>query len=334
MTTSVRQRVLKAHRLLGTIAAFYAFLHLVFTVITRHGIKPFSAFGWLNEQVSISFLLLITGVAMALPVGTKTRFVKTYLEGDTARHEKILREIVHESVPILNKFAEEQALEVQITDKEVVITFLAEGGALLLTEAQSDLDRVHPVRHTGLDDFRLGFAKYPKLVKRLDAHFGTQLGSLSITVVGRALLLRPMTFRGAVLGTAIMYLYEKELTNVRRNKEKRIELSKLPLSEQFVHSSLVYNSGTLFSDERVQQILTFDTGEYLYSVGIANAEKRRLLSVMEPKIAKRQLENGGSIPTQLASWNAVYHILQRYGAWVGISKFSEIFDAEGNFILK
>jgi hypothetical protein len=44
-----------------------------------------------------------------------------------------------------------------------------------------------------------------------------------------------------------------------------------------------------------------------------------------------RLDAGEPYPRQLTSWNAVYHVLQRYGAWVGVSRFATVFDGNGAF---
>ncbi len=110
-----------------------------------------------------------------------------------------------------------------------------------------------------------------------------------------------------------------------------IDLSTLPLDEQFVITSLVYNSGILFPCERILQVLSFDTARYLYEVNQKNVGKRPVLPLFAPTRAEQKLRQGLPYPTQLTSWNAVYHILQRYGAWAAMTRFTNIFDAQGEF---
>ena len=77
-----------------------------------------------------------------------------------------------------------------------------------------------------------------------------------------------------MLGTAVMYLYEKDLTQQKLAAEQRKPLAQRPLDEQFVVTSLVYNSGILFIEDRFQQILTFDTGTYITDVSNKSVPKK------------------------------------------------------------
>jgi len=244
-------------------------------------------------------------------------------QGDTAEYEKEIRATVIDGVRIANEYAVSRGLKSRLSEMEVAITFLAEGGALLLTNPESSPNRVHPVRGIGLDNFRIGFKRFPMLVDRFDGFFGTKLNSLLLTIAGRSILLRPMTFREAILGTTLMYLYEKELAASMMEKEWDAALMSLSLPEQFITTSLVYNSGILFSRERVAQIERFATGEYLATVNQTATRPR--LAVYHPDESLRRLRGDKVIPRQLTSWNAVYHILQRYGAWVAMERFSDIF---------
>ena len=51
---------------------------------------------------------------------------------------------------------------------------------------------------------------------------------------------------------------------------------------------------------------------------------------MLPDAADILLGEGGPLPHQPTSWNAVYHILQRYGAWVALTRFSDHFTETGD----
>ena len=134
-----------------------------------------------------------------------------------------------------------------------------------------------------------------------------------------------MTFTESVLGTAVMWLYEKDIAERKLAAEGRPSLSTMGWDEQFVVSSLVYNSGILFSDERVKQILSLSTGAYLAETSERSASKRPRLPVMTPEAADAFLASGQPLPEQRTSWNAVYHVLQRYGAWVALSQFWDMF---------
>ena len=240
-------------------------------------------------------------------------------QGDTAEYEKIVRLTISKAVKVINDYAILKHLPVLLTEKEIAITFLAEGGALLLTDGKDNINRVH-IYEIGLDDFRIGLAHYPGLVNELDSECGTKLGKLTFTVAGKRILLRPMTFREAILGTAIMYLFEKVLTYHKYSAVHKELFSNLTLDQQFVYTSLVYNSGILFADERIEQILRFETNRYLYDISELNAKKRGRLPLVDPSDSAKQLQRTSSYPSQFLSWNAVYHILQRYGAWRAVTQ--------------
>lgn len=247
--------------------------------------------------------------------------------GATAAHEKELLRVCAKIAPILNAYAQKNKLAARVTPKEIAVTQIAEGGALLLTTRLAEVDRIHPVKGVGLDDYRIGFRRFPGLTAQIDAAMGTRLAKM--TGEGDD----TMTFTESVLGTAVMYLYEKDLAEQKLLAENRPSLATLPLDEQFVVASLVYNSGILFAPERVKQILGFDTAAYLSDISertFARPENPRpRLPVMLPEAADAWLGEGKSLPEQRTSWNAVYHVLQRYGAWVAISRFSPAFSEGG-----
>jgi hypothetical protein len=105
----------------------------------------------------------------------------------------------------------------------------------------------------------------------------------------------------------------------------------LSLDEQYVQSSLVYNSGILFSDDRVRQMMAFDTGAYLVDTSNHSQPKRSALPVIMPADADTLLANGSQTQIQTTTWNAVYHVM-RYGAWVALSKFSNNFTKSGDVV--
>jgi hypothetical protein len=251
--------------------------------------------------------------------------------GDTAAYETALRDTVQTAVALLNQDADARGVPVRVTEQETTLTFLAEGGALVLSERQEDLDHIHPVNGIGLDNFKQGFARHRTLVTTLDKRLGTGLGALTWTVGSAKVLRRPMTFTEAVAGTALMYLDEKERAAGLLHDRDGSRLDMLSLDRQFVITSLVYNSGILFSDERVEQILAFSMADYLVAASEANRGSRPLLPVWPPAAAETRLVSGAGMPTQLTSWNAVYHVLQRYGAWVALRRFSSFFDQYGRF---
>lgn len=251
--------------------------------------------------------------------------------GDTAAYETVMRHAVVEGVRLANDYATSKGLAVRITEQEVAITFLAEGGALLLTDMTYSIERVHPVYGIGLDNYRDGLEDYPSLVVSLDHGLGSRLEKMTVKLAGRRILLRPMTFREAIAGTILMYLHQKARTDRLLTAAGRPALATMSLPAQFVTTSLVYNSGILFSQERIEDILAFRTGAYLDEVNRLNIGKRSRLPVYPPAEAKMRLDAGEPYPRQLTSWNAPYHVLQRYGAWVGLSRFAIVFDGGGAF---
>lgn len=252
--------------------------------------------------------------------------------GDTAAYETILRRAIIDGARLANEFAAEEEFAARVTEKELALTFIAEGGALLLTSMTASVEKVHPVYGIGLDNYREGLREYPDLAAALDETLGSRLRKLTIGIGGTQLLLRPMTFREAIAGTVLMYLHQKVRTDRLLAAEGRPALATMPLDRQFIVASLVYNSGILFAPERIEAIHSFSTGDYLHSVNELNAGKRPRLAVFPPAEAKARLDRGEPFPRQLTSWSAVYHILQRYGAWVGLERYASVFDERGAFL--
>lgn len=267
--------------------------------------------------------------------------------GRGATYETQLKSVAVRVAPILNAYAAKKGLGVTITPKEIVVTHIAEGAALLLSTNLANVDDVHPVSGVGLDDYRRGFSQYADLVGEIDAAFKSRLGTIAknperpganailgggvVRHLERHLGIVSMTFEESVLGTAVMYLWEKVITEERRRADGRPSLGTLSLDEQYVQASLVYNSGVLFADERARQIMDFSTAAYLFETSEKSAVKRPRLPVMLPEVADALLERGEALPSQPTSWNAVYHILQRYGAWVALTKFATVFTPDGGF---
>ncbi len=250
---------------------------------------------------------------------------------DTAPYEQVLRETVHASVAIANEFLRERDSAVRLTDAEIAVTFIAEGGALLLREKQQELENIHPIYGIGLDDIATGFSKYKDLVSRLDARLGTRLADVVVWQGGQPLLNRYFRFREAIAGTALMYVYEKEIASRKLKEAGRTPLSDLPLRDQFIVGSLVYNSGNPHDAERLRMIATFSTADYLWRVSEKNRSRRALLNVLPANLSIPELLQLGDYPEQATSWNAVYHILQRYGAYVALKRFTDVFDGGDMF---
>jgi hypothetical protein len=262
-------------------------------------------------------------------------------KGDTAAREAELRDVVRAAVDEIDRYQRGRKKPVRVSCAEVAVTFIAEGGAILLRENQSALDAMDPVHDIGLDDIESGFAAHPELVRRLDARLHTSLASVVggweptplnlLRSVAGLRPLRPMTFREGLAATAVLYLYEKEIAAGRLWQRDRVELMSLPLDEQMVTASLVYNAGILFSRERVRQILTFRTGRYLDTLNESLGGKRRRLPVLPPLRARALLVDLRRYPEQPTSWSAVYHVLQRYGGYIALQRFGNVFDGDGQF---
>lgn len=199
--------------------------------------------------------------------------------GDTAAYETVMRRAVIEGVRLANDYAASKGLAVRITEQEVAITFLAEGGALLLTDMTYSIERVHPVYGIGLDNYRDGLEDCPSLVASLDQALGSRLEKMTVKLAGWRILLRPMTFREAIAGTILMYLHQKARTDRLLTAAGRPALATMSLPAQFVTTSLVYNSGILFTQKRIEDILAFRTGAYLDEVNRLNVGKRPRLPV-------------------------------------------------------
>ncbi|MEQ1611978.1 MAG: hypothetical protein ABL904_04440 [Hyphomicrobiaceae bacterium] len=265
--------------------------------------------------------------------------------GKAAAYETKLKTVATRIAPILNAYSEKKKLGVTVTPKEIVITHIAEGAALLLSTDYYLVDNIHPVSGVGLDDYRHGFKQYADLVSEIDTTFKSRLAAIADnperprtnSVIGggtvhrleRYLGVVSMTFEESILGTAVMYLWEKVIAEEKRRADGRPSLATLTLDEQYVQASLVYNSGILFADERARQVMAFDTAAYLFETSEKSAPKRPKLPVLTPEAADALLERGGALPNQPTSWNAIYHILQRYGAWVALTRFTNVFTTDG-----
>lgn len=253
---------------------------------------------------------------------------------DTAPYEKRLRELTTKGAKIANAHLRKRGSKLRVTPLEITATFLAEGGAILLREEQGQLESIHPVFGVGLDDIGSGFEKHADLVKVLDATFGTGLEAVAKRdgkgeYAGGTTLTRNFTFDEAVLGSLAMWVFEKEIAERKMRESEKTELSSLPLDEQFVAGSLVYNSGILFALDRREWIRDLSTGAYLDGVS-KNAKNRPALPVANPAASLAQLVTSG-YPDQPTSWSAVYHVLQRYGAYVGLLRFSDAFTEKGEW---
>lgn len=250
---------------------------------------------------------------------------------DTQKEERILKDTVHRSVKLINDYQKKRNKTVRLTDIAVAITFISEGGAILLREKQKDLNRIHPVMGIGLDSIKYGFKKHPELIETLDKKLNINLKSILKKEDGKVYISRYFTFKEAIASTALMYLYEKEICERKLKKRYKVNLSKLSLDKQFIYSSIAYNSGLTISSERMEMIRKFTTGRYLYDVSEKSKKRRWALNILPPKLSFVNLIEQGKYLNQPTEWSTVYHILQRYGGYYAMKKFRQVFDTQGFF---
>jgi hypothetical protein len=248
---------------------------------------------------------------------------------DTAAAERRLKATARKAAHACNRWLENIKAPFRVTEQELVVTFLAEGGAVLLRERQAQLDSIHPVKDIGLDDIAHGFVDLAPLVSLLDEEVGTHLGEIVTWHDGTPSLSRNFVFEEAIAGTAAMWVWEKQIAEKKLLAAGRASLATRPLDEQFVITSLVYNSGVLFEEKTIGRIRALDTGAYVWDLSEANKVKRWPLPVLDPKASLELLLGGAAFPAQLTSWSAAYHVLQRYGAYVGLTRFTDAFDERG-----
>jgi hypothetical protein len=276
------------------------------------------------------------------------------LDGDTAGAERVLRDTVICATDAVNAWEAEHGSPLRVTDAEVAVTFLAEGGALLLASETSRRDGLHPVLDAGLDDLASGLAALPGLVDRLDAACGTGLGSLvtwtragdpppagvhgplPATPGRQGWLTRDATFAEAIAGTAAMWLWEMEIASRRMAAEGRVPLHARTPAVRFVHASLVYNSGILHTEDTVAAIVALTCGPTIHARSEAALlrpppQARPRLPVAPPADLLAEILTGAPYRVQPTSWLASYHVAQRYGAWEALRRFTDVFDVEGMF---
>jgi hypothetical protein len=282
-----------------------------------------------------------------------------YLDGraDTAEREIRVMRTTRAAVEAANGWLAAQGRAVRLTEAEVATTFLAEGGALWLGEERA----FHPVMDVGLDDLALGHRDQPGLLAALDAGTGSDLmgmvawwEGLGPLPVPSALpdherwlrrnqgeeegpggpfpyLTRAMTLEETVVGTALMYVWEKEIAERKLLQGGHRSIMERPLDEQFVIASLVYNSGLLHDPARWAQIQSFSTGAWLHDRSQRNRATRPELDLVAPAEQLAEFRLTGIYRSQPTSWVAVYHVLQRYGGWEGLFRFTDTFLPDGRF---
>jgi len=261
-----------------------------------------------------------------------------YFDGkwDTAAQERRLVEVVRACTDASNAFLAGQGDPWRVNDMEIAVTWVSEGGALLLAFDGAGDYGVHPVLGVGLDDIASGTAQLPGLVAGLDAAAGTDLASIvggGVRDDGTpiAVLNRNMTFDETIVGTALMWVWEKRIAQRKLLAEGRPGLEGRSLPEQFVLSSLVYNSGLIHAAGREHDILNFDLADDIVTRSERNEHRRWALPVRRPADALSGLLAGEAYPDQPTSWLATYHVLQRYGGYEGLRRFTDVFDEQGRY---
>ncbi len=247
---------------------------------------------------------------------------------DTAPFETRLKKTVRDTARACNRWLKAQKSGLRVTEAEILVTFLAEGGAELLREKQSQLESIHPVLGIGLDDIAKGFVDLAPLVTLLDAEAGTHLQEIVVWQDQTPYLSRNFRFEEAIAGTAAMWVWEKQIAERKLLAQNRPSLSMRPLDEQWVITSLIYNSGILFDELTIQRIKKLETGTYIFNLSKKMKAKRWPLPVYAPKDALALMMGGGRYPEQPTSWSTVYHLLQRHGGYVGLMRFTDAFDEE------
>ena len=271
------------------------------------------------------------------------------LAGDTASDEWTLRETTRCATGVINSWLESRGEALRVNDAEIAVTFIAEGGALLLRELRDKKDHLHPVYDVGLDDVALGSAALPGLIEGLDQACGTSVGTLITWTAPdaapppgatgwlnseagrRGWLTRDATFKEGIIGTAMMWVWEKQLAERKLEAEGRTPLALRDRATQYVIGSLVYNSGLLHSESTIHALVAFQTGAYLFDRSEVNAARRPRLNLLAPPALLVEVLEGGGYRTQDTSWVGVYHVAQRYGGWEALRRFTDVFDDQGFF---
>lgn len=263
----------------------------------------------------------------------RTYFGYLDADGDTAAEELRVVRAVRASTDAANAWLAEQGLAWRVTDQEIAITWIAEGGALMLETRAASRRPIHPILDIGLDDIAHGFKELPGLVGRLDAAAGTHVEDIPQWEDGRWSLRRSMTLEESVVGTAIMWVWEMRIADRKLREAGRPTLDTYDASDRFILASLVYNSGLIHSPSRPAQVRRHSLASHLS--GIAKKHnpggRRAHLPVVDEAQALARLLVDRDYPYQGTSWIALYHIQQRYGGFEAVSRFTDTFDEAGRF---
>ncbi|MFK7931158.1 MAG: hypothetical protein AB8H79_23440, partial [Myxococcota bacterium] len=187
-------------------------------------------------------------------------------QGDSAQLELRFVRAVRASTDACNAWLSEQGIAWRVTDQEIAITWIAEGGALLLSTDMANADRVHPILGVGLDDIAHGFKELPGLVERVDAAAGTKVAGIPQWVDGDWSLSRHMSLEESVVGTSIMWVWEKRIADRKLLKGGRPALHTFDAPDQFILASLVYNSGLIHAPSRPAQVRRYALADHLAAI--------------------------------------------------------------------
>jgi hypothetical protein len=231
-------------------------------------------------------------------------------QGGTAEDEWRMQEVVIQCRRTINAWSEDRGSDLRVTDSEIAVTFIAEGAAVWFGN-----DNLHPVYDVGLDDIHKGQAEYGVLLEQLNTAVGVDTRHD-----------KQLTFEEAIVGTALMWIWEKDIAN----DDAGGAIPRMEADLQFITGSLVYNSGILHSRSSWLAIRDFTAAQLVWDKSERNKARKWALPVWEPTSLPVRLEHEG-YPDQGTDWLASLHILQRYGAWVALRDFTDVFDDEGNF---
>ncbi|MEN0066195.1 MAG: hypothetical protein AAGA48_28900 [Myxococcota bacterium] len=271
------------------------------------------------------------------------------LRHDTAQHEWVLQQTTRCAVDVVNHDLASRGSDIRINDAEVVVTFLAEGGALMLQAPNSERADLDPVNAVGLVDLAKGVHHRRSLAKTLDDTCSAALvssvfldtkdrppaehkGELEPPPGHFAWLRRNLDFRELVVATALIWSWELERTDRELRDAGRPALMDRSRAGRFIAGALIYNSGELHDESTHELIRRFETGDYLYETSERNADRRPRLNLVSPTRLRAEWLSDQGYRSQPTTWSAVYHVLQRYGAWVALHRFADVFDHDGRFI--
>lgn len=256
--------------------------------------------------------------------------------GNTAAEELRVVRTVRACTDVANAWLAEQGLEWRVTDQEIVVTWISEGGALLLRDPARARQPIHPILGVGLDDIAHGFQELPGLVGRMDAAAGTRVETIPEWMDGDWRLTRSMSLEESVVGTTIMWVWEKRIADRKLRQAGRAPMHRHDRTDQFILTSLVYNSGLIHASGRPAQVRAWSLAPHLS--GLASKHnptgRRAHLPVTPSRTALERLRSGRGYPYQGTSWIALYHIQQRYGGYEALERFTDTFDADGRLVME